>query len=645
MAIDTGHKFCQTCGAKLIPMLGGKGWRCSKSVMKGGKWIGCPIEWNNNRSKFTRPQQQVIRPTTFPTIANPTAEQVALKLHLGQSPAQRGGRCTVTDAGPGTAKTTSLSWSMGAVHNRLRSLIGYGMRAFNVNASRLLQSKLPEEVCDINTLHSAGKQAQGHKGMANLYKINTAFRNLTSHLDPKERPGIGQLKVVLERSRNLCLWTTADDIQGWNEIIATVLARFPSIAKKCVGREEHLTEYLPSLAAATLADGKNLDFSDMITRPVMLAMQASGFRMPCELVLKSASQWTNQDVAKFAELVKAIRLPNASLVVDEAQDLDLAQIAVVLAQTWRNGELTLVGDDRCGEPGQEGWKAGQAIYGWRGAFSGSLTLIERLWKELTGENIVRKPLTETFRHGEEICNAYRPLNSVIHSNLPKGYSAAYSCEQEQAFSAWLALSKEQSGLWITRTNAAMVPVLLNTIRNGQDCTIRGGQDFASAIETALYEAAGAPNKDGEYMTPLSSALDELKKIVNESQGEGGEKDPNNLETFMLEIGLAIYNDPGLLEKANLPRTRTVGNLYRFVMFFADRNSRRVITNVYRCKGDEADLAVVADVEKFNLSWGNSHEDDACRHVALSRAKRLLLTVGIVAGSSVPPAPQTPLLIA
>lgn len=633
---NDGRKHCPKCGSDMKPMASGKGWSCAKPGNRwtGRNWTLCDgVIWNKGGG-FKKPTP-IERANNFPMIAKPTAEQVHIKDHLSTAPETRGGRCTIVDAGPGTAKTTTLSWALSAIYNRLGNLFGYGIRAFNKNAANVLITKLPSTVPDISTLHSAGNQAQGNKGMMTKNKVSKAFRGLVDHLEPKDRPSIGRLQTVLERARNLCLWTTADDKIGWNDIISTVLERFPSLAKRIANQEEHLREYLPALANITLADGKTFDFSDMITRPVMLAIQKSGWRMNTSLVLKSAEQWEDADVAHFAKLIKQISMPiMRGLVIDEAQDLDLAQIAIILAQTWKTGELTLIGDDRKGNFGEVGFKAGQAIYGWRGAFSGSLVLIARLWHELTGETATTLSLSETFRHGPEICQAYHPLNTVIRSNLPKGKSQAYAVNAPQAFTKWLDLPTNETALWITRTNAAITPIFLETLKSHADCTIRGGPDFASSIDAALYDAAGCPDDNGEFRIDLATAMVNLKKALCE-MGSEGEVDPNSLEKFVLGIGEAIQADPSLLTKANLPTNPTVGNLRRFILNFADKASRRVLTTVYRCKGDEADTTIVDDVDKFNESWGNPHEDLACRHVALSRAKQLLLTIGVVSGSDMP----------
>lgn len=141
------------------------------------------------------------------------------------------------------------------------------------------------------------------------------------------------------------------------------------------------------------------------------------------------------------------------------------------------------------------------------------------------------------------------------------------------------------------------------------------------------EYAGFMNKNDEFQESLNTCLSNIRKAMDQ------EENPDDIDAFMLEIGEAIQREPQLLRKANLEPLATVGNIRKFLYYFADKNSKRILTNVYRCKGDEADVAIVADVDKFNESWGDPHEDDAIRHVALSRGKRLLLTIGHVTGSN------------
>jgi hypothetical protein len=180
--------------------------------------------------------------------------------------------------------------------------------------------------------------------------------------------------------------------------------------------------------------------------------------------------------------------------------------------------------------------------------------------------------------------------------------------------------------------------LIDTLKQHQECCIRGGGDFMGTVDSVLYSAAGYPDNDGEYAVNIVEALAKLEELAAEAEAAGnGQPDPNSVERFVLEIGKAIQNEPTLLAKAELSPVASVGNIRRFISAFANKSARRVLTTVYRCKGDEADLAIVDDAVKFNDTWGDICEDRACRHVALSRAKELLLTVGKINGSIVPTA--------
>jgi hypothetical protein len=634
----------------MVPMGSGKGFRCSKgSVKKVGKsWIksGCEgVIWNN--TTFV-PAEVVERAKTWPIIARPTAEQNQINALFAQEPAQRGGRLLLIDAGPGTAKTTTVSWSAQSIHKRRKGdLFKYPLLTFNKNAANVALEKLPIEFPDVATLNSWHGRAQGFtRRNYDTKKLNDLWKELTEpNFEKGERPRLGIVGKIVERMRDVCLFTTDEtDTNFFADSVNAIFTRFGSLARKAEqthGAMDLIRDYLPAMLCRSHKTSKKVDLAEQISRPVADAISRTGWKMRFDCVSKRASEWTNDDVRHFASLIRTIQLPQLpGAIVDEGQDLSLCQIAVILAQVFRNGELAVIGDDASGQPGDDGYKAGQAIYGWRGAFGGSFNLIGRLWEELTGEAAVRAQLTKTFRHGPEICAAYRPLNTVIQSALPAGKSEAWIVDQSQAFTAWINLPPGETALWITRTNAPLSKLLIDTLKSQQECCIRGNDGFMGIIDGFIYNGAGWPDTAGEYPTTLAVCLKKLEEMAAETEAaETGAPDPNSMERFVLELGKAIQDDPTLLVKAGLEAIATVGNLRRFIAYYADRKARRVLTTVYRCKGDEADVAIVDDSAKFNESWGDSEEDAACRHVALSRGKRLLLTVNRIAGSDMENAPR------
>ena len=643
----TGAIQCPLCRANCVPMASGKGFRCSKGKVSKvrGQWVteGCQgVIWQKTTFAV---REEIPRAANWPTISKPTTEQKTLRTLMSQTPNQRGGRCVITDAGPGTAKTTTISWGAAELYRRLGNLKGFPMLTFNVNAKNVATGKLPAEFPDVATLNGWHAGAQGYKfSQYDTKKLSTLFKELTDHLPKEERPKLGIVGKIVERLRDVCLFNPDESDKGWwMDAVSAVLRRFPGLARKVEQQPkgmELIQDYLPALAVRSHGIKTKIDLQEQVSRPVWEAIARTGFKMRMDCVCKPAAEWTDGDVSHFAKLIRTVQLPSVpGMIVDEAQDLSLCQIATILAQVWNRGELFIIGDDKDGEPGELGYKAGQAIYGWRGAFGGSLNLIARLWHELTGETAIRASLTTTFRHGPEICAAYNPLNTVIQSGLPAGRSQAFKVNPGQAFAAWIALPEDKTALWITRTNAPLSGILIDTLKAQQECCIRGAADFMGTVDGAIYSAAGWYDAAGEYSVNLPTALAKLSELAAEAEGQAnGAPDPSSVERFILELGTAIQAEPALLAKAGLEERATVGNLRRFIAFYANKSARRVLTTVYRCKGDEADLAIVGDAAKFNETWGDESEDAACRHVALSRAKSTLLTVGYIVGSDMETAP-------
>lgn len=633
---STGTLSCPECGSPVLPMSSGKGFRCNTPGNRyiNGKWSICSgVIWSNAKpSFFSRPK--VERAEYFPKLDKPTEEQKRIRQLLSTSPAIRGGRCIITNAGPGTGKTSTISWSAEGLWKRLGNLNNYPMLAFNTNAKDVFLQKLPVQVPDIATINGWFGAAQNYTIRSyDAKKLKKIAKELTEHIPWDDRPNLILVINVLERLRDCCIFKNTDDKNWWKVATQVIMDRFPSIQKKADKDKnfwEKIEDYLPQLALRSLNESKTIDIQEQFTRPVIQTMKDTGWEMRLDLINKNQIDWTGDDVEWFANLIRKINIsPVKGMIVDEAQDLSLSQMAVILAQTYRNGELTVIGDDSNGQFGDSDYKAGQAIYGWRGAFSGSMKLIARLWEELTGEEPIETELNVTFRHGPEICESYRQLNSKIRSARPAGYSQAFTVSAEQAFTAWLNISENDTALWITRTNTPLSGILLQTLKSHKSCCIRGGDDFMSQIDAALYPAAGYYGADGEYKTPLNVTVQKL------SENPSGNEDKDMLEPFLIDLGKAIMADPNLLTKASLPAIPTVGNMRRFISFFANQSSNRVLTTVYRCKGDEADLAIVDDIHRMNENWGNVDEDFACRHVAASRAKKTAMFVGKMIGVTTP----------
>jgi hypothetical protein len=641
---DKGGFYCPKCGGAVVPMRGkatGKGWNCAKHPYAGYRGSdSCQgTIWNRSTSSFQQFSKKTERAKSWPNIRNRTEQQIALREALAKPPGKN--RMKSADASAGTGKTTSSADNCEVVYHREKAYVSdLHICAFNVNARTSLESKFPAEWQNVTTINSFGARAQGFKfKQYKLNKIGLIFKDLVSHMAFKERPRGAGIKAFADRFRDSCLYNDdTSDKSWWNGAIDTIAARFPALGKVLAKKENEqvIREYLPQILTIAARTRDQIDLTEQYTFASTDASRRIGWKMPFQM-LERNYQWTDADCAKFCDLIRAINVPNQRFVtVDEAQDLSLSQIALFLASTYKSGELVLVGDDRLEDENGEIIKVGQAIFGWRGAFPGSMKLVERLWKMLTGEEVKRFPLSISFRCPPEVCNAVRPLNKIITSNKPIGSGEVFSVSVQQAFSRWLAIDEStETALWITRRNAPLAPLFMETLRERKKVCLRGGSDMNGAVSSALYEAAGYYDEEGEFKTSLRDCLIKLREAssqVSDDEENPSSSDGDSMEAFLLTIGEEIQKDPLLLKEAELEPVATVGNLRRFVLYFADKSAPRVLSTVYRSKGDEADVVIVDDTEMLNMAWNNDeHEAEACRFVAATRSKRTLLVIGELNG--------------
>lgn len=637
---SNGTFVCPKCGSQMVAMSTGNGFRCGVAGNRwmNGRWSKCDgVIWVKNKNPWGT-GNVIPRPADFPTIKTPTDEQTQIFDHLATAPDMREipGRCTIIDAAHGTGKTTTLSSGCRFIQRRLGSMSNYPFLAFGRNARDVLLSKMPTSV-EIYTMNGFGGRAQGYN--VRSYKPGKSaniFRDLVSNFPRDERPNAGCMYAIIERMRDLCIFSAdAGDKNFWRDAIADVLIRFQGMNKKYTKNAETINEYLPLVATKSFADGSVIDINEQITRPVIEACARTGWRMPSHLCRLNA-EWSDADVTDFARFIRSIRIGTVrGLVIDEAQDLSYSQIALFLAMSYKSGELTIIGDDNRGEPGDDDYKAGQAIFGWRGAFAGSMNLIARVWHELTGETASRLDLSVTHRCPPEHVDAGRALNRTVTSSKPRGTGKAFSVNAGQAFEAWCNLPEGKTALWITRTNAPLSAVFIETLKRHKAVTIRGGGEIEGQIRRTFYDAGcGYPDfNSGEYACGFAAGLEFVRAAQMEE-----EEQQSAFSGFIVGLMEAIQNDPHILTKANLPAVPTLAHVEKFICFFADEESPRVLATVYRTKGDEADLVVVDDTAKFNETWNeDADEAAACRLVASTRSKEIVMIVGKLAGFDAPPA--------
>ncbi len=659
--MDLDCPACTSAGrnGKLVPMFKSPGLRCDTKNNRfvNKRWTVCSFcVWL--KPVDDRPTEYTLRPTEFPKIETPTHEQLPIRNWFGTAPSLKGGRLLIINAGPGCGKTSTVSWAAEAAWKRFGDLNLFEFVAFNRNAKDVLLEKLPYQVTGIFTMNGLGMRMQNYTYKnVDEHKLERLFNELVKDIHPDDRPPIDGITEIIEKMRAFGMYADPEQISWWRQAIICTATRFGMFER--VKNEEETIErwlkYVPIMSKMALENSKDIDLTEQWSFAVTETLARTGISLSPEAISRDF-EMDDEFIAQLAEICREIQLPKPKgLVIDEGQDLSLGQILFFVGSAWKNSELIVIGDDKNHDSGQERYKAGQGIYGWRGSFGGSMALIGRLWKELTGEKATELPLSITFRSSPEVVRSINRLNTTLKSAKKEGSGFAYAADMQTAFSLWCGMPEEMGGkkltaFWITRTNKAAGEVFMKSIKARTPVAFRGGNGFEKSLGYILYGATADEDKpkdrvafdfkSGEYPgVSIIDARNRLDKKVQEVAVESEEKAADMLEQFIVSVIDELLSDPTILEQVSgLPHTEvTLGNVRRFLLAFADKNSTRVISNVYRVKGEESEWVFVSDSDQFNKAWNqDADEAAACRLVACSRAATGLFVIGALAGVDVRP---------
>ena len=282
------------------------------------------------------------------------------------------------------------------------------------------------------------------------------------------------------------------------------------------------------------------------------------------------------------------------VVVDEAQDMTLTQLEI--AQGVCNGRICVVGDDR------------QAIYGFRGADSGSL---DRLKNELEAMEL---GLKTTYRCAQAIvreAQQYVPDFEAGPAN-PEGEVLSLAADKLTAEAA-------AGDFILSRVNAPLVSIAMRLLRSGKRTRV-AGKDIGKGLINLVHKLKGrsvpdmlqkigswetrelarlkvqfAAAKNGRAKTieaKMDAVRDQAEMLISLTDGA------RNVEEVVDRID-ALFTDDGLGDAGVI-----------------------VCSSVHKAKGLEANrVFVLAET----LRSHSAEEQNIC-YVAITRAKQTLVYV-------------------
>lgn len=314
---------------------------------------------------------------------------------------------------------------------------------------------------------------------------------------------------------------------------------------------------IESTLASRVNDG-TCDFDDMVYLPVVLGMGRPWY---------------------------------STILIDECQDLNKSQILLAQSAGNAGSRKIVIGDDK------------QAIYGFRGADSGSL---DRLKCEL---NATELGLSVTYRCAERIVDVARKYVPE-YSSAPGAPDGIVDCIGNDSM-----MEQVRPGdAILSRLNAPLVSTCLSLLVRNIRAKIQG-RDIGSALVSLVDKISGKGRSISKFLAKLQEWEAKQKtKIIKAGR--------NNVEQKVLEI-----SDKAECLRVIASDSDSVKELKdRIESLFSEEVDAKTVllSSVHKAKGLEWDRVFVLE-ETFNESRGQEEKNIA--YVAKTRARNHLTIVG------------------
>lgn len=280
---------------------------------------------------------------------------------------------------------------------------------------------------------------------------------------------------------------------------------------------------------------------------------------------------------------------------DEAQDLTVAQLELMIGSVRPGGRVCLVGDDR------------QAIYAFRGA---DVNALSRLRAEL---NAAELGLKTTYRCSRAIVDVAADIvpDFVAGPDNPAGTVRDITADA-------LMASVGYGDFILSRANAPLLPTAIALLRAGRRARI-AGRDIGAGLKALIRKLARGAARDSvpAFIGRLGTWMERETARAMAIKAEYTRK--AKLDYIRDQHGMLLELADGAVSVGAI--TAAIDAL------FTDDGlgDAGVVTlsSVHRAKGLEANrVFILADTMKYG-----EIEEDNIRYVAITRAKRELVWVG------------------
>ncbi len=451
----------------------------------------------------------------------------------------------VVEACPGSGKTTTIVEALNYIPKDDSALF----LAFNASIVKELKSKCHN--ADVMTVHGYG-----------LRRITAAYGRVPIANDPP---------AVVERLK-------ANMPPGCDRKVRTCARQIISAAKQVACTVPKL-EDLPQIANrfGISAPSENPDDLILAVRSAHIDLTAMAGATPVKI---------DYDDMTWLPIVQGLRLrPYDWVLVDEAQDLNPVQLALLTRLAKRGARVVAIGDRN------------QSIYAFRGA---DPQAIPRIVRALDADIL---PLSVSYR-------CPRRVVSLAQGIIPQIEPAptASDGELDEAPYERLLSDTRPGDLVISRLNAPLVSLAFALIAADRPCVMRG-RDIGKNL-AAFVRQPKAADAEGLVVAVREWRQREVNRLIRD------EADPEAIDS--------VIDRAAVVELVAKKAGGSIDNVCKtMVGLFGDKANAIQLTSAHRAKGLEADTVWVMH-ETFNPEAGVQEKN--LYYVAVTRAKKKLVLV-------------------
>jgi superfamily I DNA/RNA helicase len=463
------------------------------------------------------------------------------------SAGQKGDRNIVVNATAGSGKTKTIQVFIQSYMPKGKSWIYLVFNKRNQEEAKLKLSKSSNG--EALTFHSLGLRTILRNGGRVAVDDRKCFKILTQYTTKQERDLISPTLRLVSLVKN-----TLTDYNSDEELVA-LCERYSLEMNGSINR---IFELARNVLNGCLADQATVDFDDMIWFPTLLNMHFQTY----DYVL-----------------------------VDEGQDLNKAQVKMVLQLANQNGCTIVIGDRN------------QAIYGFRGA---GIDAMDVLSAEL---NAIDLPLSISYRNPKAIVRLVNEtFPNIQHESTP---NAPEGKVQDITYTEFWKIVKPNDMI-LCRTNAPLVNPAFALIRRGIKAVIVG-KSIGEELENLIKRITKDNDVELNQFFSMLSAYHQKQRTRLMDQGK--EKQAIALDD-KIETIMVLGEECNTLDEV----------IHKIQIIFSDVAEGVVFSTTHRAKGLESQNIFIIRYDlmphPLALKSGNAwaiREEDNCKFVALTRS--------------------------